>query len=274
MTRQAIWTENVTSTSLGTGVTETLLNGGASFVLPAQARAMIEMKPYQAPTGAVTAAQSMIYKVKVKSNSIGGLEPKELVPAPIGAGLGATYHAQNPIVRAFRLNRNTPGANVNVDFYGQNLVANTVANRAGVGLKLSTMPVSGPEQFWFGPTDETDTVTTAGTGADTTFTINGGSQITDWYCQVTATTVTASESFIGYAELNSSDFETVQRVRWPFYPIVTSLSTLIGTTIPDQNWEHGSIPIRPTCNITTRVTLDEGQTAAGDSYVGVGFIRQ
>ncbi len=271
--RPAMWTENVTSTSLGTGVAETRLNGDTSFVLPAQAKAMVEFKPYQAPTGAITAAQSMIYKAKIKSNSIGGLEPKEVVPAPIASGLGATYMAMNPIVRAFRLNRNTPGANVNIDFYGQNLVANTVANRAGVGLKLSSLPVAGKEQFWFGPTDETDTVTTAGTGADQTFTINGGTEITDWYCQVTGTTITASESYIGYAELNSSDFETIQRVRWPFYPIVTSLSTLIGTAIPDQNWEHGSIPIRNTCSVIGRVTLDETLTAAGDSWVGVGFVR-
>lgn len=273
MARQATWTEVVTSTSLGTGVAETRLNGDTSFVVPSQARSMIEFKPYQAPTGAITAAQSMFPKFKIKSNSIGGLEPKEVVIAPIASGLGATYHAQTPILKAFRINRNMPGANVNIDFYGQNLVANTVANRAGAGVKLSTLPVGGPEQFWFGPTDETDTGTTAATITGGTFTINGGSMITDWYGHVTGTTVTASESYVGYAELNSSDFETIQRVRWPVYPITTSLSTLIGNTIPDANWEHGEVPIQKTCNVSTFFIQEETLTAAGDFFIGVGFVR-
>ena len=73
-----IATDQVTQASLGTGVAETRLNADTSYVIPSWARQLIEFTPQQYPTGAVTASQSFTPKFKIKSISIGGMEPKEL----------------------------------------------------------------------------------------------------------------------------------------------------------------------------------------------------
>lgn len=269
-----IATDQVTQASLGTGVAETRLNNDTSFVVPSWAKQIIEFTPVQYATGACTAAQSMTPKFKIKSSSIGGLEPKELVIAPISALLGATSSNTTPVLRSFKLNRNVPGANVNVDFYAQNLVANTVANAGMATLKLCSVPTGQKEQFYLAQTDETDSGTTAATiAAGQSIVINGAQGINFWYGQLMPVTVVASESYAGYMEFNSSDFQSVQRIRWSPYQITAGLSTLVTTIVPDQMYYEGWIPVRPTCTISGNFIQNETVNAAYDFIQGLGFVR-
>lgn len=269
-----ISTDQVTQSSLGTGVAETRLNNDTSYVVPSWAKQIVEFTPVQYATGAVTAAQSFTPKFKIKSLSIGGLEPKELVIAPISAMLGATSSNTTPVLRSFRLNRNVPGANVNIDFYGQNLVANTVANAGMVTVKLSSVPTGQKEQFYLAQTDETASGTTAATiAAGQNITINGASNINFWYGQLMPVTVVASESYAGYMEFTSSDFTSVQRIRWTPYQITAGLSTLITTIVPDQMYYEGVIPVRPTCTVSGNFIQNETVNAAYNWIQGLGFVR-
>ena len=268
-----IATDAVTQSSLGTGVAETRLNGDTSYVVPSWARSIIEFTPVQYPTGAVTAAQSFSPKFKIKSISIGGMEPKEIVIAPISSMLGSTSSNTTPVLRSFKLNRNVPGANVNIDFYGQNLVANTVANAAGCTVKLSSQPASGKEQFYLASTNETASGTTAATIAGGGMTINGASGLNMWYGQLLPVTVVASESYAGYMEMTSADFRSVQRLRyWP-YQVTAGLSTLITTIVPDQMYYEGWLPINPTTTISDNFIQLETVNAAYNFINGVGFVR-
>ena len=269
----SIVTDQVTQSSLGTGVAETRLNGDTSYVVPSWAKQIIEFTPQQYPTGAVTAAQSFTPKFKIKSVSIGGLEPKELVIAPIAAMLGATSSNTAPVLRSFKLNRNLPGANVQIDFYAQNLVANTVANAAMCTLKLSSLPTSEKEQFYLASTNETDSDTSAVAVTGGGITINGAQGLNMWYGQLMPVTVVASESYAGYITLSSPDFREVQRIRYAPYQIATGLSTLITTIVPDQMYYEGWCPTNPTCTITDTFNQLEGVNAAYDFINGVGFVR-
>lgn len=269
-----ISTDQVTQTSLGTGVAETQLNNSTSYVVPSWAKQLVEFTPVQYATGAVTAAQSFTPKFKIKSISIGGLEPKEIVIAPISACLGATSSNTTPVLRSFRLNRNMPGSNINIDFYAQNLVANTVANAGMATVKLSSVPTGQKEQFYLATTDETDSGTTAATiDSGQNIILNGASGINFWYGQLMPVTVVASESYAGYMEFTSSDFTSVQRVRWSPYQITAGLSTLITTIVPDQMYYEGWVPVRNTATIVPKFIQNETVNAAYDWIPGLGFVR-
>jgi hypothetical protein len=248
----SIVTDVVTPTSLGTGVAETRLNGDTSFTLPSWAKQIVEFTPFQYFTGAATAAQSATPKFKIKSSSIGGLEPKELVIAPISSELGATSSNTTPVLRSFKLNRNIPGANVQIDLYGQNLVLNTVANAGGMTVKLSS---------------------TAAVIDGGGITLNGATGINMWYGQLMPVTVVASESYAGFMILQSADFKEVQRIRYAPYQITTGLSTLITTIVPDQMYYEGWCPVQPTCTITDQFDQRETVNAAYDFINGLGFVR-
>jgi hypothetical protein len=269
----SIVTDVVTPTSLGTGVAETRLNGDTSFTLPSWAKQIVEFTPFQYFTGAATAAQSATPKFKIKSSSIGGLEPKELVIAPISSELGATSSNTTPVLRSFKLNRNIPGANVQIDFYGQNLVLNTVANAGGVTVKLSSTPTGQKEQFYLASTNETDSGTTAAVIDGGGITLNGATGINMWYGQLMPVTVVASESYAGFMILQSADFKEVQRIRYAPYQITTGLSTLITTIVPDQMYYEGWCPVQPTCTITDQFDQRETVNAAYDFINGLGFVR-
>jgi hypothetical protein len=269
----SIVTDQVTQSSLGTGVAETRLNNDTSYIVPSWAKQLIEFTPQQYPTGAVTAAQSFTPKFKIKSVSIGGLEPKEIVIAPISAMLGATSSNTTPVLRSFKLNRNLPGQNINIDFYGQNLVANTVANAGMATVKLSSMATTEREQFYLASTDETDSGTTAATIAGGAITLNGALALNMWYGQLMPVTVVASESYAGYMELTSPDFSEVQRIRYAPYQITTGLSTLITTIVPDQMYYEGWCPVNSTVTIANNFIQTETVNAAYDFINGVGFVR-
>ena len=73
----------ITPASIGTGVAKTSLGTNTK---PTQASELIEFIPFQAPTGVLTAGQSMLTETAVESNSI-NLLPKRVINAPIVGGL-------------------------------------------------------------------------------------------------------------------------------------------------------------------------------------------
>lgn len=270
-------TDVVTASSLGTSTTETRIHADTSYAVDGWVRQIIEFTPYHYATGAVTAAQSFTPKIKFKSGgSIGGLEPKELVIAPISACLGATSSNTTPVLRSFAMNRNIQAGNPRLDVYGQNLVANTVANALGCVLKLSTEPTGMPEQFYLASTDETDSGTTAATIDGATITISGARGINFYYGQLMPVTVVASESYAGYMEMSSPDLLEVQRFRFAPYQITAGLSTLITTIVPDQMYyDKVWIGCRPNIgiNLVNKFIQAETVNAAYDFINGVGFIK-
>ena len=266
----------VTPTSLGTSVTETRIHADTSYQTPGWVKQIVEWIPFQYATGAVTAAQSFTPKFKIKSTSVSGLEPKELVIAPISACLGATSANTTPVLKAFKLNRNLPGGNNLIDFYGQNLVANTVANAGGVTLLESTEQTGMPEQYYLASTDETDSGTTAATIDGASISVSGARYINFAYGQLMPVTVVASESYTGYMEMSSPDMINVQRFRFAPYQITAGLSTLITTIVPDQMYyDRIHVDLRPgtTVVLQNRFIQTETVNAAYDFINGVGFVR-
>ena len=75
-----------TPTSLGTGVAKTEVNGANPVTKPTQAQTLIEVVPYQASTGALTAGQTYLTIAIIESNSI-NLLPKQFLVPPIQGGL-------------------------------------------------------------------------------------------------------------------------------------------------------------------------------------------
>ena len=59
-----------TSTSLLTGVAKTEINGAQPLTKPTQATELIEVVPYMASIGALTAGQTYLTKCIIESNSI------------------------------------------------------------------------------------------------------------------------------------------------------------------------------------------------------------
>ena len=66
------------STSLGTGVAKTQINGGNNLTKPTQAQSLIEVIPYIASSGALTSGQTVLAKGIIESNSV-NLLPKEFL---------------------------------------------------------------------------------------------------------------------------------------------------------------------------------------------------
>ena len=65
----------ITPTSLGTGVAKTSLG---NITKPEEVQSLIEFVPYYAPSGAVTAGQSMLLETALESNSV-NLLPKRVI---------------------------------------------------------------------------------------------------------------------------------------------------------------------------------------------------
>ena len=92
----------ITPTSIGTGVAKTSLG---TITKPEEVQSLIEFVPYYAPSGVVTAGESMLLETALESNSV-NLLPKRIINPVIQAGLGATFATMIPMLEAW--NCNTP----------------------------------------------------------------------------------------------------------------------------------------------------------------------
>ena len=161
-------------TSLLTGVAKVEINDANPLTKPTQAQTLIEVVPYMASVGAQTPAEAYLTKCIIESNSI-NLLPKNFLVPPTAGGLGTFTSALTPMLDT--VETMTPlqlGATQQFRIYGQNFVANTVANKLGLALHYSEAQTSAKEMFYDLPTNETGTGTSATTVAGENFTINDG----------------------------------------------------------------------------------------------------
>jgi hypothetical protein len=261
----------ITPTSLGTGVAKTSLG---TITKPEQVQNLIEFIPYYAPSGAVTAGESMLLETALESNSI-NLLPKRVINPPIQAGLGATFSTMIPILEAYETN--TPlksGATPTIEAFGTAQVANTVAPTMGVCFHWSNSSPSKKEMFYDKPDNETSTGTTATIIQGNTISINDGAMLQTLMGAVSAGTVTASESLISSMQFNSNDFGNSQALEVPIQPVSAGLSTLIGMLQAKASiYKNVSMPMKNSVTITTALRLSEALTAAGNFIGGVGYTK-
>ena len=85
-----------TATSIGTGTTKTLLNGGAAVTMPSWAKELVAIVPYATLT-TVTAAQALLVKIELESTDC-HIQPHESSPTPQQGCIGTTHdlHSATP----------------------------------------------------------------------------------------------------------------------------------------------------------------------------------
>lgn len=267
------FTDKIVSTSTGTAVTKTQLNGGTSYIVSNIAGALKEVFPVQAATGTLTAAETSMQKFSIESTSIGALMPKRWILPTINGGLGSAFSALTPITRGTKVNTALFYSNTPIDFYGQSYVANTAAFRVGATVAFTTDRPSDQECFYECVEDETSVGTAAATTPLNNITINGGTALKMIYAQQGTGVVTTAESYIGYLTVTSNDLTPIQRLAGYLQPKATGLGTAISLLDADSRYNDEDVQLRPTATLSATYTQDEAMTAAPYVAWGVGFLR-
>ena len=165
-----------------------------------------------------------------------------------------------------------------MNFYGQALVANTVAPGVGATVIYDTESTNGVEQYYTRPTNENASSTTINTrtqGGD--MTIQGGKEITGLYTVVSGATATASEHDVGYAEFISPDFETSMPYRIAVQPCATGLGAAAnavtgGGGLMQYNMPRGKgIPLANNVTITNYYTNRDARAGGASNFIN--FVR-
>lgn len=270
-----LFSDVCTSTSIGTGTTTTLLNGGTNFTASSLAGTFVCVSPVYAETGAVTAAQSIFPYFTTQSQSIGSIQPKEILLAPTSGGLGTSINSMYPIARTFEFNTRIPNSNTPLSFYGTALVANTVAPRMGGTIWFDTdQPMSGSyESFWACNTAVQLGSTAAATTNLPNITVNGATSLEKIYAHVAPLVVTQSESYIGYLSVNSSDLAPQQTLRAYVQPMAVGLAATTTPMQPDALYHPEKMTLRNTATLAGSYVQEEAQTAAPNVNWGLKFLR-
>jgi len=268
--------DDVTFTSIGTGVAETQLNSGTSLSAPDPAHAFNAVIPYQMELGAFSTNQSLLTSMRLQSDDV-AIEPKKFVLPNISTGDAAFTSVAAPALLAYPINTPLAGGE-HLNFYGQALVANTVAPGVGATVIYDTESTNGAEQYYTRPTNENASSTTINTrtqGGD--MTIQGGNEITGLYTVVSGATATASEHDVGYAEFISPDFETSMPYRIAVQPTATGLGAAAnavtgGGGLMQYNMPRGKgIPLANNVTITNYYTNRDARAGGASNFIN--FVR-
>ena len=268
--------DDVTFTSIGTGVAETQLNSGTSLSAPDPAHAFNAVIPYQMELGAFTTNQSLLTAMRMQSDDV-AIEPKKFVLPNINTGDANFTSVAAPALLAYPINTPLAGGE-HLNFYGQALVANTVAPGVGATVIYDTDSTNGAEQYYTRPTNETASSTTINTrtqGGD--MTIQGGNEITGLYTVVSGATATASEHDVGYSEFISPDFNTSMPYRVAVQPTATGLGAAAnsltgGGGIMQYNMPRGKgIPLANNVTITNYYTNRDARAGGASNFIN--FVR-
>lgn len=258
----------VGDTSIGTGTTKTLI-GGANLILPTWAKSIIAIIPTLTVV-TPTATQSVSAKLIVESDDL-KISPLELLPAPVGAILGATTSVFIAKPERYLVNIPVEGGE-QIKLYGQALVANTAAPYMGCSVVVSDQPPTGPQRFAKVGT-LTSTGTTAGTDVNgTSYQFTKGTKIVELVGEFLPGTVAASDGVCGYIRFESSEFAKPTPCKLPLNPAPGNLSTLIATLIPGVSRIPVDIPVKEgpvTIQDYLRMTL--APNGAGNWVSGVIF---
>ena len=144
--------DDVTLASIGVGVAETQLNGGLGLRVPAPARGIVEIIPYQMELGAFTVDQSLMTAFRMQSDDV-SVEPIRFVLPGISTGDAAFVAVQAPALRAYPLNILLKGFE-RINYFAQAQVANAVAPGVGATVVYTEGGV-GIKQFYQKPDNET-----------------------------------------------------------------------------------------------------------------------
>jgi len=266
--------DQITATSIGTGTTKTTLNAGNNLTKPTQAVEVIEIVPFVASSGALTAGESIVTKIIFESNSV-DLLPKESLVPPVLAGLGTFGHGLSPMLDSIEYR--TPlvlGATSQFQVSGQALESNTVAPEMGCSIHYSEVQSGKPEHFYNMPAiSNTGTAATTVSGSD--LTINGGRFLEDIYPLVAPGVVTASESYYGHMSITSNDFENSMPLKVSFQPISTGLGSAVSAGMVRLPAYHNiHMGMKSSAIISQSLVLEEALTAQGTWLAGYGYTKQ
>ena len=276
MSKPVIFNDEVVAATIGTGTTETRLNGDAPLVVPDTARKLIEIFPWMVSNGAITANQSYLAEMRIQSDDV-AVEPKRFLLDPINSVLSTIGAPIVPLLHPRKLNVTLKGSE-RINYRATAQVANTVAPLVGADVVYCNVPIGGQEMFYSKPDNETDTGTTANTRtAGNTITITGGREITDLYGAVVNTTLTVSESICGTFAFESPDFQTNAPYRISVQPAAGPLGATTSTLLIALTHRHFpdgyGIPISRNTTINNFYTNRVLFTTAGDFIVGVGWVK-
>ena len=267
--------DDVTFTSIGTGVAETQLNSGTSLSAPDPAHAFNAVIPYQMELGAFSTNQSLLTSMRLQSDDV-AIEPKKFVLPNISTGDAAFTSVAAPALLAYPINTPLAGGE-HLNFYGQPLVANTVAPICGATVIYDTDSTNGAEQYYTRPTNETAGATAVDVRTEGgSMTIQGGNEITGLYTVVSGGVATASQHDVGYSEFLSPDFNTSMPYRVAIQPTYTGLGAAAnavtgGGGIMQYNMPRGKgIPLANNVTITNYYTNRDARTGASNF---INFVR-
>lgn len=258
--------KTTTSTSLGTGTTRTKVG---SVTLPSWCKSILAVIPYLAEITPTT-VQSISAKFELESDSL-NLKPYEILPAPIGAGLGATFNTLTGREK-YLVGINTEGGEV-VDCYGTALVANTVAPELKTALIISDKPSPFPQRH-----AKLGTLTATGTTPDTdvagtaAYQISNAKRIVELQAILHPKTIAAGDAFLGVMKYVSSEFQLNTPVELPMYPLSFGLGATGSMHIPGTSRLDVDIPVKPgQVNIQDYLYADILMAAAGSFISGVVY---
>jgi len=270
--------DDVTTTSLGTGVAETQLNGGTSLSAPDPAHGFLAVVPYQSESAAFTPDESLLTAFRIQSDDV-AVEPKKFVLPNVNTGDAAFASVQAPALLAYPINTPLAGGE-HLNFYAQPLVANTVAPICGATVIYDTDGTNGAEQYYTRPTNESAAATAVDTRTEGgSMTIQGGNEITGLYTVVSGATATASQHDVGYSEFISPDFNTSMPYRIAVQPTYTGLGGAAGAStggggLMQYNMPRGKgIPLANNVTITNYYTNRDARTGASNFINFVRFSR-
>lgn len=276
MSKPVIFNDEVVAATIGTGTTETLLNGAAALIVPDNARKLLEIYPWMVSNGLMTVAQSMTAEMRIQSDDV-AIEPKRFILDPINSNLSTIGNTVTPILHARKLNVNLKGSE-RINYRATAQVANTVAPLVGADVVYCNVPIGGREQFYSKPNNETATGTTVNTRtAGDTITITGGSEITDLYGYVTNLALTVGETICGTFYFESPDFKTNAPYRISVQPSgsilgATGTQLLLGLT--KRHFPDGyGIPLSTNTTINTFYQNRVLFSAAGTFLMGVSWVK-
>jgi len=267
--------DDVTTTSLGTGVAETQLNTATSLSAPDPAHAFLAVIPYQSESAAFTVDQSLLTAFRIQSDDV-AVEPKKFVLPNVNTGDAAFTSVAAPALLAYPINTPLAGGE-HLNFYGQPLVANTVAPICGATVIYDTESTNGAEQYYTRPTNESVAATAVDTRTEGgSMTIQGGNEITGLYTVVSGGVATASQHDVGYSEFLSPDFNTSMPYRVAIQPTYTGLGSAAnavtgGGGLMQYNMPRGKgIPLANNVTITNYYTNRDARTGASNF---INFVR-
>lgn len=255
--------KTVTSTSLGTGTTKTKVG---SITLPSWVRSILAVIPYCAEITPTT-VQSVSARLDIESDSL-NVKPFEVLAAPQGAGLGATFNTFQGMEK-WLVGINTKGGEI-VDFYGTALVANTVAPEMKVACIISDQPAPFPQRR-----AKLGTVTATGTTADTdiagtAYQISNAKRIVELIGLLHPKTIAAGDAVLGAIKFNSSEFALNTPLELPLYPLNFGLGATGSMLIPGISRLAVDVPVKPgQVNIQDYLYCDILTAAAGSFVSGV-----